>query len=123
MRVFRCRWWAGVKHYQSILHRGGARMRKARALVVARDGAVCRRCGKPIDLTLSGRDRMGLSLGHVVAVSDGGSDELDNLAPEHLGCNLGAGDAPEPARPASTPVFCGRRRSPCRTARRRKAVA
>jgi 5-methylcytosine-specific restriction endonuclease McrA len=81
-------------------------MRTARRQVVARDGAVCRRCGKPIDLTLSGRHPMGLTLGHIVAVAEGGSDELANLAPEHHRCNLGAGDVAPRARVAISP-FCG----------------
>lgn len=96
-----------MKHYQSILHRGGQRMRAARRRVVARDGAICRRCGKPIDLTLSGRHPMGLTLGHIVAVADGGSDRDDNLAPEHHTCNLGSGDAAPRARLATPPVFSG----------------
>lgn len=96
-----------VKHYHSILHRGGQRMRTMRRRVVSRDGARCRRCGKAIDLTLSGRDPMGLSLGHIIPASLGGSDHESNLAPEHLGCNLGAGNAAPRARLATPPVFSG----------------
>ena len=85
-----------------MLHRGGHRLRLARRLVVARDGARCRRCGAPIDVRLGGLDPLGLTLGHIVPVSRGGTDALANLAPEHRACNLAAGaglDAGELAKP------------------------
>lgn len=50
---------------------------KARkAAVMTRDGGICYRCGQP------GADQCD----HVVAVADGGSHELDNLAAAHGAC-------------------------------------
>jgi 5-methylcytosine-specific restriction endonuclease McrA len=71
----------------STLHQGGHRLVRTRIRIVDRDGAVCRRCGKAIDLRLSGLHPDGLTIGHVIAVDDGGSDADDNLAPEHRRCN------------------------------------
>ena len=55
--------------------------------VVARDGAICHLCTKPIDLTLSGHDLMGLTIDHVIPIARGGSHTLDNLKPAHRTCN------------------------------------
>lgn len=74
-------------------------MRLVRGLWIAQARAAgvpltCRRCLDPIDLTLSGLHPMGLTVGHVLAVRDGGTDAPDNLAPEHRSCNLGGRQAP-----------------------------
>jgi len=71
--------------------RGGHALRIARAAVVARDGARCRRCGEGIDLALPGTSPYGLTLGHILPIARGGTDAFANLAPEHRRCNLGAG--------------------------------
>lgn len=71
--------------------RGGQRRRVLLRAVLERDGARCGRCGGTIDLALSGLAPRGVTLGHVVPALLGGSDELDNLRPEHRACNLAAG--------------------------------
>lgn len=54
----------------------------------------CGRCGRPIDKRLPGTHPLGLTVGHIVAVRNGGTDELHNLRPEHRSCNLHAGTSP-----------------------------
>jgi len=68
----------------------GHTLRRLRALVVARDGPVCGRCGGTIDTGISGLHPRGLTLGHVHDRALGGPDTIDNLRPEHRACNLGA---------------------------------
>ena len=56
-------------------------------------GTDCYLCGEPIDLEanrgpgLPGWER-GLHLDHVVPLSAGGTDTLDNVKPSHGQCNL-----------------------------------
>jgi 5-methylcytosine-specific restriction endonuclease McrA len=50
-------------------------------------GSACHICKAEIDLTLSRTSRMGLTVDHVIPLSKGGSDELDNLRPAHWICN------------------------------------
>ena len=55
-------------------------IRKHRAAVVARDGYICGICGLDIE---SGR----LSIDHILPITRGGDDSIDNLQPAHLSCN------------------------------------
>lgn len=80
------------------LARGGRRIRETIALIVARDGNNCRRCGLPVDLTLSGLNRLGPTIGHIIAAALGGTDALANLGLEHRMCNLAAGARRDPPR-------------------------
>lgn len=73
-------------------------MRNARRAVLERDGNLCRRCGEPIDLSRSGLDPLGVTLGHITPAAKGGSDELGNLGLEHRRCNLAAGARRDPPR-------------------------
>lgn len=45
---------------------------------------ICHRCGNAIDPI---RERW--HVGHVIDLACGGDDSIDNMAPEHEGCNLG----------------------------------
>ena len=65
----------------------GATLRRLRAFVVARDGAVCARCGFTIDMGLSGNHPRGFTLGHAWDRAKGGPDDASNLRPEHRECN------------------------------------
>lgn len=59
--------------------------RKARFEVFKRDGFVCQYCGShPPDVVLE--------VDHVIPVSDGGDDEMDNLVTSCFNCNRGKGD-------------------------------
>jgi 5-methylcytosine-specific restriction endonuclease McrA len=90
---------------RSGLARGGHRKRVALRLVVDRDGTRCRRCDGTVDVRLSGNHPDGPTLGHVIAASRGGTDELANLSLEHKRCNLVAGDRDDPPRALiATPV-------------------
>ena len=73
------------------LRAGGRRIRSTIELLVARSGPICGRCGALVDVELSGLAAMGPTVGHVIPVARGGSDELDNLALEHRACNLAGG--------------------------------
>lgn len=55
--------------------------------VVLKYGNDCHICNHPIDLSLARTSRMGLTVDHVIPLSKGGSDELDNLRPAHWICN------------------------------------
>lgn len=82
----------------SILHQGGWRRRKALREVIERDGPTCWRCGRWVDVTLSGLAAEGPTLGHRHPVSLGGSDEPHNLGLEHRRCNRAAGARLEPPK-------------------------
>lgn len=58
-----------------------------RAAVYRQHGYVCHLCGKAIDPSLRFPDPFSASVDHLVPVSHGGADHLDNLLPAHLGCN------------------------------------
>jgi 5-methylcytosine-specific restriction endonuclease McrA len=77
-----------------LIARGGQQRRVLMRAVVERDGPTCGRCGGWIDSALSGLHPDGPTLGHIIPASRGGSDELDNLRPEHRRCNLAASDRP-----------------------------
>ena len=56
-------------------------------------GTDCHICLEPIDLTVSGYTgatnwEKGLHIDHVIPISKGGSDTLDNVKPAHAICNL-----------------------------------
>lgn len=55
--------------------------------LAARDGAWCGICGAEIDMSISWPDLWSSSIDHVIPVSLGGSDDLDNLRLAHLTCN------------------------------------
>jgi hypothetical protein len=55
-----------------------------RRYLLARDGPACRRCGDPIEHETP-------SLGHIIAIAEGGTDSPGNLGLEHLRCNQSAG--------------------------------
>ena len=86
------------------LHMGGWRLRQARFRIVQRalragaEYVRCQRCGTAIDLQLSGLHPDGLTVGHILPVSMGGDDRVDNLGPEHRRCNLAAGSRVAPPR-------------------------
>ena len=68
----------------SLLRRSDAARRRTRRYLIARDGLRCWRC----ELLISGEVP---SIGHRIAVANGGTDHASNLALEHLRCNQSAG--------------------------------
>jgi hypothetical protein len=57
-------------------------------------GTVCYLCNEEIDMLVSGRPgheqgwEKGLNLDHVIPLTSGGTDTLDNVRPTHAICNL-----------------------------------
>ena len=67
----------------------------------------CALCGKPVDMTLSGRTALGPSVDHIVATTAGGSwFDPGNWQLAHLECNnkKGRGVSLGVARPSGAPV-------------------
>jgi len=61
-------------------------------LVHVRDGGRCGLCGEYVDLTTQSFGQPDSpTLDHIVATCMGGGDELTNLQPAHLGCNMRKG--------------------------------
>ena len=50
-------------------------------------GSDCHICNEPIDLTLPRTSKLGLTVDHLIPLSRGGTDTLDNLRPAHWTCN------------------------------------
>lgn len=59
--------------------------------VFERDGWTCQLCGAPIDRELPFTDQMSGQIDHIVAVTNGGSDDLANLQAAHRLCNARKG--------------------------------
>jgi 5-methylcytosine-specific restriction endonuclease McrA len=60
--------------------------------LIERDGNICRLCSTEIDLNLARNSRWGATIDHIVPLSKGGSDELDNLQLAHWICNIKKGN-------------------------------
>ena len=67
-------------------HRDTTTRRRYRT-ALRRSGAGCHICGAPIDYTLPHLDPMSFVADHVVPLSKGGSDTLDNVRAAHRSCN------------------------------------
>lgn len=55
--------------------------------VVREYGDDCHICTQKIDLSLPRTSKQGLTIDHVIPLSKGGSDEMENLRPAHWICN------------------------------------
>jgi 5-methylcytosine-specific restriction endonuclease McrA len=60
--------------------------------LIERDGVICHLCQQPVDPALPRNDRMGATIDHVIPLSKGGVDELDNLKLAHWICNIRKGN-------------------------------
>lgn len=90
-----------VDRYTYNLGRMGPRWEAAQAIVF-RSHTHCWRCGRYVDQSLPPTDRMSRTVGHIVALVDGGPPlDLDNLALEHRACNSRAGRAIQERMPRS----------------------
>lgn len=56
-----------------------------------RDSRRCHICGRTVDMLRSGMHDRGPTVDHLVPLSDGGRDELANVALAHRGCNVRRG--------------------------------
>ena len=90
---------------ESLWSRVHPRVRRAlRAHVLARDGAVCKLCGEPIDLSLPRYHPWSFQLDHIVSPLRGGSlTDPANHQPAHRRCNLSKHARPEPRHVESRP--------------------
>jgi len=61
--------------------------------VLEKYGLICHICLKNIDLSLNRRDPMGFQVDHVIPLSRGGEDKLDNVKPSHAKCNQQKGNS------------------------------
>lgn len=81
--------------------------RKERGLgitrLMARDGQTCGICGKPLNRKLADFESPEyVTFDHIVPVSSGGTDELNNLRLAHLSCNKRRGGGLKPLWPWET---------------------
>lgn len=53
-----------------------------------RDNFVCHICGETVDMSLPRTSKLGATIDHVVPITRGGRDELDNLKLAHWVCNV-----------------------------------
>jgi 5-methylcytosine-specific restriction endonuclease McrA len=63
-----------------------------RRAVFERDEGTCWLCHEPIDWALSGWDRWGFTIDHVVPISKGGIDTFENVKSAHRSCNSRRGN-------------------------------
>ncbi|MDQ0537715.1 hypothetical protein QF011_000245 [Curtobacterium flaccumfaciens] len=59
-----------------------------RPIVLERDAWVCQICAIPIDRDARSFEDLAPAVDHIVRVTEGGGDELDNLRATHRWCNL-----------------------------------
>ncbi|MCV0334082.1 HNH endonuclease [Microbacterium sp.] len=62
-------------------------LRKKHRAHFARSKPSCHICGGPIDYSLKWPDPMCFVVDHLVAIANGGSDQLSNKAASHNHCN------------------------------------
>ena len=77
--------------------------------VLLAHGTKCHLCGKEINYYAPRRVGFygwenGLHLDHVIPLSKGGSDELDNVKPSHVKCNIKKSVMRTPAIPKFPPI-------------------
>lgn len=65
-----------------------AEFQRNRPIVLERDGWVCQICDIAIDREALPFDDRAPAVDHIIRVTDGGGDELDNLRATHRWCNL-----------------------------------
>jgi 5-methylcytosine-specific restriction endonuclease McrA len=60
--------------------------------LIERDGSLCRLCNTEIDLNLARNSRWGATIDHVIPLSLGGSDDIENMQLAHWICNIKKGN-------------------------------
>lgn len=81
----------------------GRNRKQLRQLVTDTYGWTCTLCHRPIDPHATAlRDR--LSIDHVLPVSRGGTDTIENLRPAHYGCNAAKCDGSRTIRRRTTEI-------------------
>jgi 5-methylcytosine-specific restriction endonuclease McrA len=82
----------GKVAYDPIRNRAKLAIRRLRPKVLECHGMTCYLCTRPIRDDVGYLHPLALTIDHVVPVSGGGQDSLDNLRPTHRQCNLEKGD-------------------------------
>lgn len=59
--------------------------------VYERDGGICCLCDEHVDITIRWPDPLSFSIDHIIPVSKGGADMLNNVQTAHLCCNISKG--------------------------------
>lgn len=67
---------------------------------IARDRPPCALCGDDIDYTLPTPHPDSFEVDHIIPISQGGADSLDNKQASHRRCNRAASDKRTTTRPA-----------------------
>jgi 5-methylcytosine-specific restriction endonuclease McrA len=60
--------------------------------IALRDNHICHICGDQVDMSLPRTSKLGATLDHVIPISKGGLDSLDNLKLAHWICNIRKSD-------------------------------
>lgn len=60
--------------------------------IMQKTGGVCGICGEPIDLAIKFPLADRFSFDHIIALSNGGNDLIENIQPAHFGCNARKGN-------------------------------
>lgn len=60
--------------------------------LIERDGNLCRLCDTEIDLALARNSRFGATIDHIVPLSLGGLDDIENMQLAHWICNIKKGN-------------------------------
>lgn len=55
--------------------------------IAKRDNYTCQICNEPVDMSLPRTSRFGATLDHIMPISKGGTDTLENLQLSHWVCN------------------------------------
>ena len=89
----RCRRKAGKRQPAEAMRRRSAKkVKRLRPVVLERYGRTCYLCTRPILYGTDSVHPLALTLDHLLPVSMGGRDVVDNLRPAHRACNEDKGE-------------------------------